>query len=114
MTKDTVFNFGQYSFETYYPGEGHTSDNIIVWFTKEKILYAGCLIKGADSKDLGYLGDGNIEEYESTLIKVQKKCPAPKYIIISHSDWSNINSLKHSIKLAGQLKKNSKKKGIRF
>lgn len=105
MTKDTVFNIGQYSFETYYPGEGHTADNIIVWFSKEKILYGGCLIKGADAENLGYLGDANTLEYETTLQNVQKKCPDPKFIIISHSDWNNLNSLKHSIKLARKLKK---------
>lgn len=105
MAKDTVFNTDQYSFETYYPGEGHTADNIIIWFRKEKILYGGCLIKGADAENLGYLGDANVAAYESTLKKVQKKCPDPKFIIISHSDWNNINSLKHSIKLARKLKK---------
>ena len=105
MAKDTVFNTDQYSFETYYPGEGHTADNIIIWFRKEKILYGGCLIKGADAENLGYLGDANVAAYESTLKKVQKKCLDPKFIIISHSDWNNINSLKHSIKLARKLKK---------
>ena len=105
MAKDTVFNTDQYSFETYYPGEGHTADNIIIWFRKEKILYGGCLIKGADAENLGYLGDANVAAYESTLKKVQKKCPDPKFIIISHSDWNNINSLKNSIKLARKLKK---------
>ncbi|MBK9735879.1 MAG: BlaB/IND/MUS family subclass B1 metallo-beta-lactamase [Saprospiraceae bacterium] len=108
MTKDTIFNVGQYSFEIYYPGEGHTADNIIVWFSKEKIIYGGCLIKGADAENLGYLGDGNVLEYKTTLEKVQKKCPDPKFIIVSHHDWNNINSLKHSIKLAKKLKiKNS-------
>ena len=104
MTKDTTFNVGQFSFEIYYPGQGHTADNIIVWFDKEKILYGGCLIKGADAENLGYLGDANIVEYENTLKNVQNKCPNPKFIIISHSDWNNINSLKHSIKLAKKLK----------
>lgn len=105
MAMDTVFNIGQYSFETYYPGEGHTTDNIIVWFSKEKILYGGCLIKGADAENLGYLGDANIAAYETTLKRVQQKCPDPKFIVISHSDWNNINSLKHSIKLARKLNK---------
>lgn len=105
MAKDTVFNVGQYSFEVYYPGEGHTIDNIVVWFSKEKILYGGCLIKGADAENLGYLGDANVSEYEATLKKVQKKCPDPKFIIVSHHDWNNINSLNHSIKLARKLKK---------
>ena len=105
MTKDTVFNIGQNSFETYYPGEGHTADNIIVWFSKEKILYGGCLIKGAETENLGYLGDANVREYETTLKKVQRKCPDPKFIIISHSNWDTTKSLKLSIKLAKKLKR---------
>jgi metallo-beta-lactamase class B len=105
MTNDTVFNVGQYSFETYYPGQGHTEDNIVIWFKKEKILYGGCLIKGADDEDLGYLGDGNATEYASTLKKVQKKCRNPKFIVIAHSNWENINSLKHSLQMAKELKK---------
>ena len=62
------------------------------------------MIKGADDEDLGYTADGNVKEYASTLKKVQKKCRNPKFIIIAHSDWKNINSLKHSIKMAEQLK----------
>lgn len=105
MAKDTVFNTGQYTFETYYPGEGHTADNIVIWFKKEKILYGGCLIKGADDENLGYLGDANVTAYASSLQKVQKKCRKPKFIIIAHSDWKNINSLKHSLLMAKELKK---------
>jgi metallo-beta-lactamase class B len=109
IEKDTVFTVGQYSFETYYPGQGHTEDNIVLWFNKDKILYGGCLIKGAEAENLGYLGDGNVFEYETTLKNVQKKYPNPNFIIVSHHDWSNINSLKHSIKLAKKLKKTNRK-----
>lgn len=109
MAKDTVFNLGQYSFETYYPGEGHTADNIVIWFKKEKILYGGCLIKGTDDENLGYLGDANVTAYASTLKNVQAKYRNPKFIIIAHSDWKNINSLKHSLKMAKELKKKNKR-----
>ena len=105
LAHDTVFNVGEYSFETYYPGQGHTEDNIIIWFKKEYILYGGCLIKGVDDEDLGYLEDGNVKEYASTLKKVQKKCRKPSFIIITHSDWKNVNSLKHSLIMAKKLKK---------
>lgn len=105
MTKDTVFNTGQYTFEAWYPGEGHTADNIIIWFEKEKVLYGGCLIKGATDESLGYLGDANVKEYATTLRNVQKKCRNPRYIIVAHSDWSNLNSLKHSLQMAKKLLK---------
>jgi metallo-beta-lactamase class B len=61
--------------------------------------------KGAEDKDLGYLGDANVTGYASALKKVQKKCQNPKFIIIAHSDWKNINSLKHSLLMAKELKK---------
>ncbi len=109
MAKDTVFHVGQYSFETYYPGQGHTADNIVIWFKKEKILYGGCLIKGVDDENLGYLGDANVTEYASTLKRVQKKCRKPKFIVIAHSDWKNIHSLKHSLVMAKELKKKNRR-----
>ncbi len=105
IEKDTTFHVGQYAFETYFPGQGHTADNIIIWFEQEKILYGGCLIKGADAKDLGYLGDANATAYYATLKNVAQKCAHPKHIIISHSDWNNKNSLKHSIKMAKKLRR---------
>lgn len=113
IKNDTTFNVGGYSFELYYPGEGHTADNIVVWFNKEKILYGGCLIKGAEAENLGYLGDANVSEYENTLIKVQKKYPNAKFIIVSHHNWNNVNALKHSIKLARKLKVGYKKNSLK-
>ena len=107
IEKDTVFSLGNDSFVTYYPGPGHTEDNIVLWFENERILYGGCLIKGVDARNLGYLGDANVLEYETTLRNVQKKFPDPRFIIISHSDWKNRNSLKHSINLARKLKRKS-------
>lgn len=103
MANDTSFAVDQYQFETYYPGEGHTKDNIVIWFPKEKILLGGCLIKGAKDKNLGFLGDGNSQEYANTLLKVQQKFPNPRLIITTHSDWRDINSLKNSIRMAKQL-----------
>lgn len=105
LTKDSLFRAGQYSFETYYPGPGHTEDNIVIWFQQERILYGGCLIKGADDENLGYLGDGNRKAYAATLKKLRKRFRKPAHIIIAHSDWNNLNSLKHSIKMAKELKR---------
>jgi len=105
MTKDTVFNIGNYSFETFYPGQGHTPDNIIIWFNKEKILYGGCLIKSYTDEDLGNLGDANKTEYATTIKNVQKKCHQPKYVIVGHGHWNNVKSLEHTLMMAEELKR---------
>ncbi len=105
IENDTIFTIGQYSFQTYFPGPGHTADNIVIWFDKEKILYGGCLIKSADADDLGYLGDGNEKRYASTIEKIQRKFKNPKYIIPGHDDWSSTRSLEHTLIMAKQLER---------
>lgn len=107
IVKDTVYSVGQYRFQTYYPGEGHSPDNIVIWFPKEKILYGSCLIKSTEAADLGNLGDANINTYAATIEKVQQHCPAPAYIIPGHQDWTDKRSLQHTWEMAKQLKKKS-------
>lgn len=107
MANDTVFTTGQYSFETYFPGAGHTADNIVIWFNKEKIIYGGCLIKSAEDDDLGYLGDASVKDYATTIKNVQKKCKNPKFVIVGHGNWANTTSLQHTLIMAQQLQKKS-------
>jgi len=105
MTKDTTFKIDQYTFQTYFPGQGHTAVNIVIWFNKQKILYGGCLIKSAQARDLGNLLDANIKEYAATVKNVQNKFKDPKFVIPGHGDWTNPKSLEHTRLLAEQIKK---------
>ncbi|MEO6669507.1 MAG: BlaB/IND/MUS family subclass B1 metallo-beta-lactamase [Ferruginibacter sp.] len=107
LDQDSLFKLGQYSFQTYYPGPGHAPDNIVIWFEKEKILYGGCLIKSTEADDLGNLGDANQIEYAGSVENVIRKCVDPKFVIPGHDDWTSIASLKHTLKMAQQLKKKS-------
>lgn len=99
IPNDTIFTVGKYKFEVFYPGKGHAPDNIVVWFNKEKVLYGGCFIKSTEAKDLGYLGDADVKEWEKSIKKVQSKFKSPKYIITGHDDWSDLRSLNHTLKL---------------
>lgn len=104
IENDTIFKVGEHSFQTYYPGEGHAPDNIVIWFAKERVLYGGCLIKSAADDNLGNLADANTLTYASTIKNVHQKCKRPKYIITGHNDWTNTNSLVHTLKMAEDLK----------
>lgn len=108
IDNDSVFTAGQYLFETIFSGQGHTPDNIVIWFKKERILYGGCLIKSVEDINLGNLSDASIKDYSTTIKNVQRKCKNPKYIIPGHNDWTNIKSLKHTLKMAQQLKQNNR------
>ena len=103
IDRDTVFNVGQYSFQTYYPGQAHTPDNIVIWFEKERILYGGCLVKSVEDDNLGNLSEASVKDYAATIKNVREKCKNPKYIVTGHNDWININSLEHTLEMAVQL-----------
>jgi metallo-beta-lactamase class B len=108
FNKDTAFSIDSYSFETYYAGAGHTSDNIVIWFEKEKILYGGCLIKSTEAQDLGNLGDARVNEWPETLKRIQRKFKKRKYVIPGHQSWKDRRSLEHTLKMAEEYLKRKK------
>jgi metallo-beta-lactamase class B len=105
FTKDTTFTIGQLSFQTFYPGPGHTADNIVVWFPKQKILYGGCFIKSTEATGLGYIKEANLQAWPTSLKNVQQKFPQPKFIIPGHDNFTNLNAINHTLKLLQQNKK---------
>lgn len=101
--KDTVFIVGQHKFQTYYGGQGHSPDNIVIWFEKEKILYGGCLVKSMEAEDLGNLSDANPKAWAATIKNIQGKFINPDFIIPGHLDWHSIESLTHTLQLIQQF-----------
>jgi metallo-beta-lactamase class B len=99
MPLDTTFIIGQYTFHTHYPGIGHTADNIIVSFDKEKILYAGCFAKSFEAQTLGYIEDANIAEWKKSIQHVIAKYPKPNSVIPGHQEWYNAKCLDHTLEL---------------
>jgi metallo-beta-lactamase class B len=99
LYQDTVFHLGRDSFITWYPGPGHTTDNIVIWFPRQKVLYGGCLVKSVSDTSLGNLEDANVKEWASSLHRLQKRFPHPRYIIVGHNSWKDKQSILHTLKL---------------
>ncbi len=99
MAKDTSFRWGQQSFEVFYPGKGHSPDNIVLWFGKEKILYGGCFVKSTEADGPGNLSDADIGAWIISIKKVQSKFPQTRYIIPGHQSWTSSESLNHTLKI---------------
>jgi glyoxylase-like metal-dependent hydrolase (beta-lactamase superfamily II) len=105
FSKDTSFTVGNHTFQTYYPGEGHTKDNIVIWFNKEKILYGGCFIKSSEVPDLGNVADANVAQWPISIQKVMERFKKPAYIIPGHMSWAGTGSLAHTLQLLEQHEK---------
>jgi glyoxylase-like metal-dependent hydrolase (beta-lactamase superfamily II) len=84
----------------FYPGAGHTEDNIVVWLPKEKILFGGCFVKSLHSKHLGYTGDAVISEWSNSIQKVINRYPDIKLVVPGHGKVGDVSLLTHTQKLA--------------
>jgi metallo-beta-lactamase class B len=103
--KDSIFRVGEHSFQSYYGGQGHSPDNIVIWFEKEKILYGGCLVKSTEADDLGNLSDADVDKWAFTIRNIQHAFKNPEYIIPGHDDWTSKESLTHTLDLIQQYQK---------
>lgn len=91
-------NFGNTYAVVKYFGQGHTKDNVVGYFPKEKILFGGCLIKELEATK-GYLGDANVGEWSSTVEKVKQAYPNVKIVIPGHGKIGGKDLLDYTIKL---------------
>ncbi len=90
--------------DCWYPGGGHTKDNIVVWLPEEKVLFAGCMCKEMESKGLGNLSDAELENWPGTIDKVISKYKNAEFVVPGHGQWGGTELLKHTRELV--IKKN--------
>jgi metallo-beta-lactamase class B len=70
--------------ELFYPGVGHARDNITAWHAPSATLFGGCLLRATTDKQLGSLGDGDIEAFPATLERLAKRYPSRRFVIPGH------------------------------
>jgi len=96
----TDFSLGDGLIEAFYPGGGHTIDNIVVWLPKSKILFGGCFVRSLASRSLGYTGEAYIDKWASSVDKVLSKFPDANLVVPGHGKIGNTKLLKHTKELA--------------
>lgn len=99
LPADTIFDLGNHRMRVYYPGAGHSPDNIVVGFPEDGVLFGGCLVKSTEAGDLGNLSDARPEAWEATLKNVQEQFPGSRYMIPGHGAWKSRKALEHTGKL---------------
>lgn len=100
--KDTLtFNFQGIPVECFYPGPGHTADNIVVNLPSEKILFGGCLIKDAAAKGLGNLADADVKSWPASLANTKKHFPNAAIVVPGHGKSGNTTLIDHTLQLLG-------------
>ena len=99
LPNDTTFSIGQEPIRCYFPGQGHTSDNIVVWLPNQQILYGGCLIKSVAAFGMGNLADANLAEWAGSIRNVMSQFGNAQIVVPGHQDWGDTKSLEHTLTL---------------
>jgi metallo-beta-lactamase class B len=87
FVNDTIFCCDGIYLETFYPGEGHTSDNIVVYLPNKDILFGGCFLKNAHSTSLGNLEDANVPAWAQSITRLKERYSHPKIVVPGHGGW---------------------------
>ncbi|MGE7883649.1 BcII family subclass B1 metallo-beta-lactamase [Bacillus sp. NPDC094077] len=95
----TNMKFGNMKVETFYPGKGHTEDNIVVWLPQYKILVGGCLVKSAEAKDLGNVADAYVNEWSTSIENVLNRYGNMNSVVPGHGDVGGKGLLLHTLDL---------------
>jgi len=101
FSKTLKLKIGKATIVNYYPGEGHTSDNIVSYIPFVKVLFGGCLIKALGSGK-GNLAEANVATWPESVRNVKQKFPEALIVIPGHGPYGDRTLLDYTIKLFGK------------
>ncbi|WP_236648899.1 MULTISPECIES: subclass B1 metallo-beta-lactamase [Spirosoma] len=99
LSNDTTLNIGQEPIHCYFPGEGHTSDNIVVWLPNQQILHGGCFVKSVAAFGMGNVADANLNAWASSVRNVMNRFGSARIVVPGHDSWGDTQSLEHTLRL---------------
>lgn len=105
FTDSLQLNFNGENILLFFPGAGHSSDNIVVWIPSEKLLYGGCFVKDYASINLGNMTDANTEAWGTSMKKLISRFTEAYIIVPGHGSPGGPELLEHTLKLIETYKK---------
>jgi metallo-beta-lactamase class B len=95
---ETLFICGT-SLQVFFPGAGHTSDNLIVWVPSSKVLFGGCFIKELASNSIGNLAEANPLSWKLGISRVHDRFHDAQIVIPGHGRPGGIELISHTQRL---------------
>ena len=86
--------------DIFFPGAGHSKDNIVVGFPSGSVLFGGCLIRSADTNSLGNTLDGDVDNWSHAVELTRARFPTLETVVPSHGAPASRELLDHTSALA--------------
>ncbi len=95
-----IVRYGDHEAEVFFPGAGHTADNVVVYVPEARVLFGGCLIRPGESETLGYTGDASIDEWAESVARVRERYRGRVDVVVpTHGAPAGPELLDHTIRL---------------
>jgi peptidoglycan/xylan/chitin deacetylase (PgdA/CDA1 family) len=85
--------------EAWFPGAGHSPENLIVWLPEQQVLFGGCLLRPYESRGLGNLEDADLDAWGPTLRAVRERHAGATMVVPSHGNVGGPELIDHSLAL---------------
>lgn len=83
--------------EVFYPGAGHTPDNLVVYIPDAALLYGGCAVHEASRTTAGNVEDADLRSWPSAIRRVQARFPESSVVVPGHGAPGGPELFDHTI-----------------
>ncbi|EGM79629.1 Zn-dependent hydrolase, glyoxylase [Rheinheimera sp. A13L] len=85
--------------EIFYPGPGHSHDNLVVYLKEHQLLFGGCAVKAPQFAGLGNIADADLTHWPLALQRVQQRYTEAKIVVPGHGEPGDLTLLSYSLSL---------------
>lgn len=85
------------SVEVFYPGHGHSADNVVVWIPEARVLFGGCAVRATSFTTRGNTADADLEEWPRAIRRVLERYPTVRTVVPGHGAPGGAELLTHTI-----------------
>jgi glyoxylase-like metal-dependent hydrolase (beta-lactamase superfamily II) len=83
----------------FYPGRGHSADNLVVWLGSGKILFGTCAVRSPTFSGKGNTADASLDEWPESIRSVRARYPEARVVVPGHGPVGSTDLLDHTIAL---------------
>jgi glyoxylase-like metal-dependent hydrolase (beta-lactamase superfamily II) len=83
--------------EAFYPGPGHTADNVVVQVLGTDLLFGGCMIRPLESGSAGNTADADLAAWPGSVARTAEAYPHVRRVIPSHGAPAGRELFDHTI-----------------
>jgi len=96
---DTVHAVALGNIEIFYPGPGHSEDNLVVWVPGAKVLFGSCAVRSPTFPGRGNTADADLENWPVAIARVRDRYRDVELVVPGHGAPGDAALLSHTIEL---------------